>query len=66
MSNDNTNDNGNGNEQNPFEQIFGMLFGQGGPGGQGGADGTQGAGGAQGFSIDPAMMATIKIGRAHV
>ncbi|WP_342037024.1 zinc-dependent metalloprotease [Brevibacterium ammoniilyticum] len=61
MSNDNTNDNGNGNgnEQNPFEQIFGMLFGQGGPGGQGGADGTQGAGGAQGFSIDPAMMATI-------
>ena len=59
MSNDNTNDNGNGNEQNPFEQIFGMLFGQGGPGGQGGADGSQGAGGAQGFSIDPAMMATI-------
>ncbi|GAA0034928.1 hypothetical protein JCM18882A_06090 [Brevibacterium metallidurans] len=57
MSNDNTNDNGNGNEQNPFEQIFGMLFGQGGPGGQG--DGSQGAGGAQGFSIDPAMMATI-------
>lgn len=59
MSNDNTNDNGNGNEQNPFEQIFGMLFGQGGPGGQGGSDGSQGAGGAQGFSIDPAMMATI-------
>lgn len=54
MSNDNTND--NSNEQNPFEQIFGMLFGQGG---QGGSDGAQGAGGAQGFSIDPAMMATI-------
>ncbi|RBP66316.1 putative hydrolase [Brevibacterium sanguinis] len=52
----------NNNEQNPFEQIFGMLFGAGGPGaGQSGdKDDSKGTGGfPQGFSIDPAMMATI-------
>ncbi len=55
MSDDKSND--NSNEQNPFEQIFGMLFGQGGPGNPGGPG--QGASGPQGFNIDPAMMATI-------
>ncbi|MCI4012173.1 zinc-dependent metalloprotease [Brevibacterium sp. ZH18] len=54
----------NNNEQNPFEQIFGMLFGANGPGaGQGngddGDDGKKGIGGPQGFQIDPAMMSTI-------
>lgn len=52
----------NNNEQNPFEQIFGMLFGAGGPG-AGGDDGKSGGKGAagfpQGFNIDPAMMSTI-------
>lgn len=48
----------NNNEQNPFEQIFGMLFGANGPGsGQG--DDKDGNPGAQGFQIDPAMMSTI-------
>lgn len=48
----------NNNEQNPFEQIFGMLFGANGPGaGQG--DDKDGNAGPQGFQIDPAMMSTI-------
>ncbi|WP_231447044.1 zinc-dependent metalloprotease [Brevibacterium zhoupengii] len=48
----------NNNEQNPFEQIFGMLFGANGPGsGQG--DDKNGNTGPQGFQIDPAMMSTI-------
>ncbi|WP_152348005.1 zinc-dependent metalloprotease [Brevibacterium sp. CFH 10365] len=48
----------NNNEQNPFEQIFGMLFGANGPGsGQG--DDKSGSGMPQGFPIDPAMMSTI-------
>lgn len=48
----------NNNEQNPFEQIFGMLFGANGPGsGQG--DDKNSSGMPQGFSIDPAMMSTI-------
>ena len=48
----------NNNEQNPFEQIFGMLFGANGPGaGQG--DDKDGNSGPQGFQIDPAMMSTI-------
>ena len=48
----------NNNEQNPFEQIFGMLFGANGPGsGQG--DDKNSSGMPQGFPIDPAMMSTI-------
>lgn len=48
----------NNNEQNPFEQIFGMLFGPNGPGaGQG--EGKDNDGAPQGFQIDPAMMSTI-------
>ena len=48
----------NNNEQNPFEQIFGMLFGANGHGsGQG--DDKNSSGMPQGFPIDPAMMSTI-------
>lgn len=51
-------DDENNNEQNPFEQIFGMLFGPNGPGaGQG--ENSNESGSPQGFQIDPAMMATI-------
>lgn len=46
----------NNNEQNPFEQIFGMLFGANGPGSGQDKDGDAGS---QGFQIDPAMMSTI-------
>lgn len=48
----------NNNEQNPFEQIFGMLFGANGPGSGQGED-EYGNAGPQGFQIDPAMMSTI-------
>jgi putative hydrolase len=48
----------NNNEQNPFEQIFGMLFGANGPGGGQGDDKNE-SGMPQGFQIDPSMMATI-------
>lgn len=48
----------NNNEQNPFEQIFGMLFGANGPGSGQGED-KYGNAGPQGFQIDPAMMSTI-------
>lgn len=48
----------NNNEQNPFEQIFGMLFGANGPGSGQGED-KDGNAGPQGFQIDPAMMSTI-------
>lgn len=48
----------NNNEQNPFEQIFGMLFGANGPGAGQGED-KDGNTGPQGFQIDPAMMSTI-------
>lgn len=57
MTDDNNNEH-NPNEQNPFEQIFGMLFGANGPGaGQGENDNQSGM--PQGFQIDPAMMAGI-------
>src|SRR5699024_5752083 len=48
----------NNNEQNPFEQIFGMLFGANGPGSGQGDDKNE-SGMPQGFQIDPSMMATI-------
>jgi putative hydrolase len=48
----------NNNEQNPFEQIFGMLFGANGPGSGEGEDKNE-SGMPQGFQIDPSMMATI-------
>ncbi|MGC2940000.1 MULTISPECIES: zinc-dependent metalloprotease [unclassified Brevibacterium] len=48
----------NNNEQNPFEQIFGMLFGANGPGSGQGED-KNSSGMPQGFPIDPAMMSTI-------